>query len=250
MEMNGRCGTLSQAAETLDEKTIPENAPTAIIARMRTPTMNAPSVSVYDAVASHQAAEQHWFYHGVVQEIHRWREIFNFEFKLELTPTVFRIGGARSGCYGHFRPQPNDFGLPREIAFNERHLLSRLRANMFWHVIGTLLHELLHAWQFDHGKPSSRNHHNTEFRDKAAELGLVISYRGITDFDPKGRFFELVSRHGVRTPDLDSYQPRIATDSAPGSKLKKWRCDCTNVRVAVADFRAQCLKCGRNFVEQ
>jgi hypothetical protein len=31
------------------------------------------------------------------------------------------------------------------------------------------------------------------------------------------------------------------------SKLKKWTCGCTNVRVAVKDFEAKCLKCCQDF---
>jgi len=31
------------------------------------------------------------------------------------------------------------------------------------------------------------------------------------------------------------------------SKLEKWTCGCTYVRVAVADFQALCLKCGKVF---
>lgn len=205
---------------------------------------------VYDAVAAHQAAEKEWVYREVVHELLRWRAIFSIEFKLDLTPTVFRIGGARSGCYGHFRPSPNDFGLPREIAFNEYHLHQRLSANEFWKVLGTLLHELLHAWQFDHGRPSSRNHHNQEFRAHAASIGLIISTRGITEYEPKSRFLDLLETHGVSIPKLNSIDGGSVAAMPPGSKLKKWSCGCTNARVAIADFRAQCLKCGNVFEMQ
>jgi len=33
------------------------------------------------------------------------------------------------------------------------------------------------------------------------------------------------------------------------SKLKKWTCGCTNIRVAVKDAEIQCLKCKNQFVE-
>lgn len=202
---------------------------------------------VYAALATHQVAEQAWAYQAIVREFQRWREIFNSEFKLELTPTAFRIGGAKSNCYGHFRPGPNDFGLAREIAFNEHALLSRLANNEFWRAVGTLLHELLHAWQYDHGKPSDWNHHNIEFRAKAASVGLIIGPRGVTDYAPDSPFIRLLSSHGVVVPHLPQYVTRV---SDSGSKLKKWSCGCTNVRVAVADFRATCLKCGREFARQ
>jgi hypothetical protein len=31
------------------------------------------------------------------------------------------------------------------------------------------------------------------------------------------------------------------------SKLKKWSCGCTNIRVAVRSLEAKCLKCGNKF---
>lgn len=210
---------------------------------------NTKSISVYDAVAKHQRTETSWDFRPYVDEFIRWREIFNVEFKLELTPTVFRIGGARSGCFGHFRPSPNDFGLPREIAFNERHLVARLVAGEFWKAIGTLLHELLHAWQFDHGRPGLRNHHNRELRRKAASYGLVIGSRGFTEYKPGSPFMGLLESYGVRVPELQDRPDNLET-SPPGSKLKKWRCECTNVRVAIGDFQAICLKCGHRFIKQ
>lgn len=207
------------------------------------------TISVYEAVAKHQLAETTWIFREFVDEFIRWRDIFNDEFKLDLTPTVFRIGGARSGCYGHFRPSPNDFGLPREIAFNERHLIARLLAGDFWKAIGTLLHELLHAWQFDHGNTSPRNHHNRELRDKAASFGLIMAPRGYTDYEPCSPFMDLLKAHGVHIPEVPRLHGKVEI-SPPGSKLKKWRCQCTNVRVAICDFQAICLKCGEKFTKQ
>ncbi len=212
-------------------------------------TRNAPE-AVYAAVAAHQADEKQWVYRDVVQEFLRWREIFTVEFKLDLTPTVLRIGGARSGCYGHFRPGPNDFGLPREIAFNERHLIAAIIAGDFWRSLGTLLHELLHAWQFDHGQPSLRNHHNKELLERAASVGLIMTTRGYTKYEPQSPFMDLLSIHGVRVPELPEVAGGMRRISPPGSKLIKWSCQCTNVRVAVDYFRARCLNCGQEFVKQ
>jgi hypothetical protein len=31
------------------------------------------------------------------------------------------------------------------------------------------------------------------------------------------------------------------------SKLKKWTCGCTNLRVGIKDLMAMCLKCGNRF---
>lgn len=201
---------------------------------------------LYDALAVHQVNEASWHYQDVIRQFQRWRGIFDSEFKLNLPPTVFRIGGASSNCYGHFRPGPNDFGLPREIAFNERHLAARLAMGEFWRALGTLLHELLHAWQDEHGRPSDWNYHNLEFRNKAESLGLLITARGVTDYAQQSPFFNLLAKHDIELPQIEVATPRIAV-ARGRSKLKKWSCKCTNVRVAVPNFRAKCLNCGQLF---
>ena len=203
-----------------------------------------PSKPVYRVLSEHQLAELGWEQQALVSELHRWRELFTSEFKLKLSPTALRIGGARSNYHGHFRPGHNDFGLAREIAFNQRDLLNRLTAGDFWRVLGTLLHELLHAWQYDHGKPSPWNYHNSEFRAKAMSLGLIVSTRGVTDYSAESPFFDLIKEYGVIVPELPSAE---VSRPSGNSTLKKWSCGCTNVRVAIADFRAQCLKCNNQF---
>ena len=140
-----------------------------------------------------------------------------------------------SFAYGH-----NGFGLKGEIIINRSHLKGE-----FWEVLGTLLHELLHGWQQAHGKPGRGNYHNKEFRDKAASYGLLIDHRGVTQYVPESRFFELLKRHGIRPPELS--QPTVTGRVAGRSKLRKWSCGCTNVRVGVRTFSARCLLCNRVF---
>lgn len=200
------------------------------------------TVSVYRALSDHQLAEE-WGYKPLVTELQRWREILCFEFKLELSPVALRIGGARSHCFAHFRPGHNDFGIRREVAFNDRAL-----ERPSWQIIGTLLHELLHAWQHDHGQPGRRNYHNVQFRTKAEKYGLIVDSRGFTRYAPESPFMELIKKHGIQVPALPGRV--LLTIRGGGSKLKKWSCGCTNVRVAVSSFRARCLNCGNEFVRQ
>jgi hypothetical protein len=44
--------------------------------------------------------------------------------------------------------------------------------------LGTLVHEMVHQWQEDHGTPSRANYHNTEWADKMEEIGLIPSSTG------------------------------------------------------------------------
>ena len=61
----------------------------------------------------------------------------------------------------------------------------------------------------------------------------------------------LLKKHGVvfnHSIDFDgiiNIPPKIKPKGK--SKLKKWTCGCTNVRVAVKEFEAKCLKCGNEF---
>ena len=135
-------------------------------------------------------------------------------------------------------------GLNGEIAINRRYL--ELREP--WQVLGTLLHELVHAWQEVHGKPGKGNYHNRQFRDKARSLGLIVNQRGHTHYDAESPFFRCLATYEIDVPTIppNEYIVRGA------SKLRKWSCKCEppiNVRVAVSHFNAQCLWCGTVFQE-
>jgi hypothetical protein len=73
----------------------------------------------------------------------------------------------------------------------------------------------------------------------SSEYGATMGYR-----DP---FVALLREHGV---DAETTIGRVVPLLIPiqgKSKLKKWSCGCTNVRVAVQDFWAKCLKCENEF---
>jgi hypothetical protein len=81
-----------------------------------------------------------------------------------------------SGSYGFFaskRWKTGDGGDPRlvhEISLNPDHLD---RPFVEWH--STLVHEMCHLWQEDHGHPSRGNYHNKEWSWKMEEVGLIPS---------------------------------------------------------------------------
>ena len=203
-------------------------------------------MQVYEVLADHQQKNATgWDMEGLIQELHRWKEILTFEFKLEIPPVAFCIKNTRSNCYGYFRPGHNEFGLTREIAINK----TSLACQASWEIIGTLFHELLHAHQDAFGKPGKRNYHNVEFRRKARTYGLVVDSRGFQEYLPEAvnRFLQLLKKHGVDVPDLLAPAQIVGGN---GSKLKLWECGCTKVRVAVADFHAVCLNCNQEFARQ
>ena len=196
---------------------------------------------VYRVLAEHQCAES-WELQSILRELLRWANLFNFEFKLQVPNVSLCVDWLSRGRYGHFRRGHNGFGLRNEIAINRCYLAER----EFWNVLGTLLHELLHAHQEAHGRPGKGNYHNAAFRKKAQEYGLIVDARGCTQYAPESLFLDLLAKQGVQIPSIPSPVVKLRGSS----KLKKWTCGCTNVRVAVADFHAKCLNCGNLFVQQ
>jgi hypothetical protein len=197
--------------------------------------------SIYGRLASHQVSEE-WAGKETMAFLQGWAEKFIVEFKLDIPSFTLRVDKLPANCYGQFRYGHNGLGLRREIAINAIYLTGKRPA---YSVLATLLHELLHAWQETHGTPGDRNHHNREFRDKAAEVGLIVDENGVTGLAGESRFKELLMDSGIVVPVEEI--PPVPRKERGDSKLKKWTCGCTNVRVAVKEFRARCLACGNEF---
>lgn len=195
---------------------------------------------VYEALAEHQVASD-WEFRDLLKELHRWAEILNFEFKLEIPEVALCVDRLRVSRLGHFRFGRNGFGLRGEIALNERHL----RGREFWQVLGTLDHELLHAWQQAYGKAGKNNYYKKQYREHALRHGLIVDARGHTSYLPASQFMTLLRKYGVAVLALTSLDtPRRVQGT---SKLRLWTCGCTRVRVADADFRARWLRCCHRF---
>ena len=198
--------------------------------------------TIYEALAQHQQSEESGDLRQCLEWMHLWSGRFIGDFQLEVPAVSLCLDWLDPRCYGHFRRGINGFGLTGEIAINRRYLDCRDP----WEILGTLFHELLHAWQELHGAPGKNNYHNQEFRSKAREFGLIIDSRGYTRYEPVSPFFSLLEEYGVSTPEL----PPVRTTQRGQSKLKKWSCQCLpriNVRVAVPNFNARCLWCGAVF---
>jgi hypothetical protein len=197
--------------------------------------------SVYDLLARHQRIED-WPQRDRFCFLQEWAERFNCEFKLDVPEVVLSVGMLPLSRLAQFRYGHNDMGLKGEVAINARYL-SGLNV---WEVLGILLHELLHGWQQAHGTPGRGNHHNTEFREKAAALGLIVDRRGITGYAAHSPFKDLLRRHGIPVPDGE-VAPRERRAKGD-SKMKRWSCACpVNIRCAVKHLHAKCLDCGQEF---
>lgn len=119
-------------------------------------------------------------------------------------------------------------------------------------VLHTLTHEMVHySNNLDKiNDCSSNQYHNARFAERCRAVGLIPEkgYRGwsTTTISP-----DLMER--LRSIEIDEevftlFRGKPEREKLP-TKLKKWRCSCTNVRVAV-DLDATCNRCGGLFVKQ
>ena len=198
--------------------------------------------SVYQALCEHQQTDETWELKPLLAFLHRWAERFGLEFILHIRAISLRVDGFDPRSPGRFHPDHNGFGLVGEAALNRRYLADRPAEE----TLATLLHQLIHAWQQVHGQPSGKSSdHNREFRDKARDCGSVVDKAGHTAVASASAFSRLLDRHGL--DDFPGFPPEPNTSK---TKLKKWSCCCNppiNVRVAVPEFRARCMICGKLF---
>jgi hypothetical protein len=196
--------------------------------------------SIYRHLAAHQTTADGWALRDLFEKLHQWAGVFITEFKLELAEYAVGVDPLPLRVLGCFRCGYDGHGLKASITLNVHYVVGPL-ARPFWDTLGTLLHELLHAWQEVHGKRGRGNYHNKEFRDRALECGLLIDEYGHQEYLPGGRLLKLLKERGVVVPTIDP--PKPAPRRAGRSKLKKWSCRCTNIRVASKDFSATCNNC-------
>jgi hypothetical protein len=207
--------------------------------------MAAESVAL--AIRDHQVGSAPGWQHAeMAREMHRWVVIFDEEFKLALPAyPVIKFKSIRN-AYGVYDAGRDEIGTKDTITLNARELGDLPQA------LSTLCHELLHLWQCYAGAPGQGNYHNKEFCRKAAECGLLVNRRGC-HFGHTQRFTDLLQHYGVTLHrSLDGEEPEYVPQRLWGAarrqnKMRKWACDCTNVRCAKPLF-AVCTQCSQPFV--
>ncbi len=194
---------------------------------------------------THQATVEDWDFATLIKDLHLWAERMRLEFKLQTPVPALMVERLRTRL-GHYRIGRNALGLNDEIAIDRHHATG----NKYWQVLGTLLHEMLHAWQEHKGHPAgpnSHNYHNKEFREKAQSLGLIIDRYGHTEYpDGDTPFRQLLKKYGVEAPEVLKSEPPPRPRC--GSRLKLYECPChVKARVGRSRFNARCLDCGGLF---
>jgi hypothetical protein len=197
--------------------------------------------AVAQAVRDHQTALSNlsdWEYAPLARELHRWVEIFDVEFKLNMPSYPIIHFAPLRNAYANYKWFRAEVGTKDNITFNT-HELNRDE------LLSTLLHELLHLWQHYWGIPSTSNYHNAEFRAKALTCGLIVDPRGCHSGHTEV-FTAVLAKYGINLAPLGA-QVRLYGANKREQKMKKWRCHCTTVRCAIR-LQATCLRCEQPFV--
>ena len=205
--------------------------------------------SINIAIMDNEMSAYDWGLNELAWELYWWVDFFNVAlFKHQPVPVpAISFERTKVTNLGHYVIGRNAFGIKENININSAHLNRPL-----WDILTTLVHEMTHSWQALYGKPSNSWFHNKEFQLKMLEFGIICDSKGRHQGvgDP---FVCLLKKHGIVFNRATELEPdgilKIASKARPKgkSKLKKWTCGCTNVRVAVKDFDAKCLKCETKF---
>ena len=91
----------------------------------------------------------------------------------QVPPVVLSFEVTDRRTLGHYHLMRTGLGVRWALNLNPVHL-----ARPVYEVLSTLLHELAHAWQHEHGTPSKPPHHNREFRDRCEAFGIPTDEGG------------------------------------------------------------------------
>jgi hypothetical protein len=108
-------------------------------------------------------------------------------------------------------------------------------------ILQTLVHEMTHAWQRDHGQPSARGYHNAEWSEKMKSIGLYPSSTGMVGGRETGqRMSDYIIPDG---PFVRSYERLAAT----GWRLNLQSAPYSNpTKAPKSKDKFTCKSCGQN----
>jgi len=129
--------------------------------------------------------------------------------------------------------------------------------------MSTLVHEMVHQWQQDHGSPPRRCYHNTEWAERMVEIGLIPSDTGqpggrptgqtMTHYiDPDGRFLDALKRMPTEyvLPWVSDGPNDKGKPKKPRPKKYKFICPECRTQITAEDeaLDATCNVCGERFL--
>jgi hypothetical protein len=169
---------------------------------------------------------------------------------------VFIVYQRHAHSRGYFAPDRYSGRVAKlgrhELALNPDHFVGRSDAE----IASTLVHEMVHCWQQQHGKPASRGYHNKEWAAKMKEIGLWPSNTGgiggketgqqMSHYViPDGRFsitFGVLAATGWKLNLESAHRP--GPDGGRKSKTKFTCSSCGQNVWGKPDLAVTCTPCG------
>jgi len=206
--------------------------------------------SINLAIMENEKSIDDWELNSLAWELYWWVDFFNIAFYKDQPVPIPVISFSRTkiSSLGHYVIGRNAFGIKENINLNTAHL-----NRPSWEILSTLLHETCHSWEHCYIIQENKTktwYHSKAYREKMLSFGILCNEKGHHKEigDP---FVFLLKKHGVffGSNTIIDGTIKISPRTKPKgkSKLKKWTCGCTNIRVAVKEFEAKCLKCGNKF---
>lgn len=122
----------------------------------------------------------------LVRELLEWHRQYNgIHFDGALSEIVIRVSGRMKTRLGQYTAA-SPYGEPAEIAISRAHI----RRHGWAEALHTLLHEMVHQWQAEHGHDID---HGPTFRAKAIEVGIAPNAR--RELRPLPRTGRVVNQH-------------------------------------------------------
>jgi predicted SprT family Zn-dependent metalloprotease len=127
-----------------------------------------------------------------------------------------------------------------EIALNPSTFAARTETE----ILSTLVHEMAHQWQQQHGKPSRTGYHNKEWANKMRAVGLVPSSTGQPGGQEVGQkvshYIAAGGVFAVACADL------LASGRVELAYIERWGDEATRKKKAASKTKYTCGSCGAN----
>ena len=198
-------------------------------------------MSINAAVRTHQT-DSEWTYREVCQRTWRIYDRFRQEYFPDLPDCYFRCEVTNMQQLFAYNRGDNGIGTQFQFVLNARYV-GWPRFKLYALVVHGLVH--MHYEVVERSAP--RGHHNKALQDHSRSLGIPCR---------AGRRCEVIAWENpfwdlMLEVDPDAGEPMVAGVALPEggkSRLKKWSCDCTNVRSV--KMNGMCLTCGKPYVLQ
>ena len=170
-------------------------------------------------------------------------------------PTILFSIRAKANSPGYFSPDRLAQASKKSNKLHEIALNPIIFDRGVLEIFSTLVHEMAHLWQKEHGSSSKNGYHNSEFAEKMLTIGLPSSDTGepggkptgskMLDYIEKGGMFEKATAILIKSYTFDFYfEPPLPKKEKTNSKVKYTCPLCKANAWGKPDLEIDCRPCG------